>query len=50
VAARQPLVVLEAMKMEHIVAAPHDGIILRLPYAVGALVAKGATLVEMEEG
>ncbi|MGQ9829062.1 MAG: acetyl-CoA carboxylase biotin carboxylase subunit [Roseiflexus sp.] len=50
VAAHQPLVVLEAMKMEHIVAAPHDGIILRLPYTVGTLVAKGATLVEMEEG
>lgn len=50
VAAHQPLVVLEAMKMEHIVAAPHDGIVLRLPYAAGALVAKGATLVELEEG
>ncbi len=50
VAAHQPLVVLEAMKMEHIVAAPHDGIVLRLPYAVGALVAKGALLVELEEG
>ena len=50
VAAHQPLVVLEAMKMEHIVAAPHDGIVLRLPYAIGALVAKGATLVELEEG
>lgn len=50
VAAHQPLVVLEAMKMEHIVAAPYDGIVLRLPYTVGALVAKGATLVELEEG
>ncbi|MDW8213432.1 MAG: acetyl-CoA carboxylase biotin carboxylase subunit [Roseiflexaceae bacterium] len=50
VSAHQPLVVLEAMKMEHIVAAPHDGIVLRLPYAAGALVAKGATLVELEEG
>ncbi len=50
VAAHQPLVVLEAMKMEHIVAAPHDGVVLRLPYAIGALVAKGATLVELEEG
>ncbi|MDW8146547.1 MAG: acetyl-CoA carboxylase biotin carboxylase subunit [Roseiflexaceae bacterium] len=50
VSAHQPLVVLEAMKMEHIVAAPHDGIVLRLPYPVGALVAKGATLVELEEG
>ncbi len=50
VSAHQPLVVLEAMKMEHIVAAPHDGIVLRLPYAPGALVAKGATLVELEEG
>jgi len=49
VAAHQPLVVLEAMKMEHVVAAPYDGVVRRLPYAAGALVAKGATLVEFEE-
>lgn len=49
VVAHQPLLVLEAMKMEHIVAAPHDGVIQRLPYGAGALVAKGSTLVELEE-
>ena len=49
VAAHQPLVVLEAMKMEHVVAAPYDGVVRRLPYASGALVAKGASLVELEE-
>ena len=49
VAAHQPLVILEAMKMEHVVVAPHDGVVRRLPFAAGALVAKGATLVELEE-
>jgi 3-methylcrotonyl-CoA carboxylase alpha subunit len=49
VAARQPLVVLEAMKMEHIVAAPYDGVVRRLLCAPGALVAKGAALVELDE-
>jgi 3-methylcrotonyl-CoA carboxylase alpha subunit len=48
VAAHQPLVVLEAMKMEHIVAAPHDGVVRRLHVAAGALVARGAALVELE--
>lgn len=48
VAAHQPLVVLEAMKMEHIVAAPYDGVVRRVCYAVGALVARGATLVELD--
>jgi 3-methylcrotonyl-CoA carboxylase alpha subunit len=47
VAAHQPLVVLEAMKIEHIVAAPHAGVVRRLHVAPGALVAKGATLVEV---
>jgi 3-methylcrotonyl-CoA carboxylase alpha subunit len=49
VAAQQPLVVLEAMKMEHVVAAPYDGVVRKLRCAPGALVAKGATLVELEE-
>ncbi|NWG20560.1 MAG: acetyl-CoA carboxylase biotin carboxylase subunit [Chloroflexi bacterium] len=50
VAAHQPLVVLEAMKMEHIVVAPYDGVVVRLPFAAGALVVRGAMLVELEEG
>jgi 3-methylcrotonyl-CoA carboxylase alpha subunit len=49
VASQQPLVVLEAMKMEHVVVAPYDGVVRRLPYRPGALVAKGAALVELDE-
>ena len=49
VGARQPLVVLEAMKMEHIVTAPYDGVVRKLPFRTGALVVKGAALVELEE-
>ena len=43
----QPLVVIEAMKMEHTVVAPHDGLVKRLPFATGALVPKGAALIEL---
>jgi 3-methylcrotonyl-CoA carboxylase alpha subunit len=46
---RQPLVVLEAMKMEHVVVAPFDGVVRKLPFRVGALVAKGAVLVDLQE-
>jgi 3-methylcrotonyl-CoA carboxylase alpha subunit len=49
VTARQPLIVLEAMKMEHVVVAPHDGIVRKLPFGPGALVAKGTILVELDE-
>jgi 3-methylcrotonyl-CoA carboxylase alpha subunit len=49
VAARQPLIVLEAMKMEHIVAAPYDGVVRKLLCTAGALVTKGATLIELDE-
>ena len=49
VVARQPLVVLEAMKMEHVVTAPYDGVVRKLLFRTGALVAKGAALVELEE-
>jgi 3-methylcrotonyl-CoA carboxylase alpha subunit len=48
VAAQQPLIVLEAMKMEHVVVAPYAGVVRKLPYRPGALVAKGAALVELE--
>ncbi len=40
----QPLVVVEAMKMEHVVAAPTDGTVTGLPAAAGAQVALGAVL------
>ena len=49
VVARQPLVVLEAMKMEHVVTAPYDGVVRKLLFRTGALVAKGAPLIELEE-
>ena len=44
----QPLLVLEAMKMEHTLAAPADGTIKSVRYAVGEQVAEGAELVEFE--
>ena len=44
----QPLLVLEAMKMEHTLAAPMDGKVKSLRYAVGEQVAEGAELVEFE--
>ncbi len=44
----QPLLVLEAMKMEHTIVAPYPGIVRRLPYPTGASVAAGTQLVEIE--
>ena len=46
----QPLLVLEAMKMEHTLSAPMDGKIKSVRYAVGEQVAEGADLVEFETG
>ena len=46
----QPLLVLEAMKMEHTLAAPADGTVKSVRYAVGEQVAEGAELVEFEAG
>jgi 3-methylcrotonyl-CoA carboxylase alpha subunit len=47
VTAGQPLVIMEAMKMEHTIAAPHDGEIRQILYAVGDQVIEGARLIEM---
>ena len=44
----QALLVLEAMKMEHTLAAPADGTVKSLRYAVGEQVPEGAELVEFE--
>jgi biotin carboxyl carrier protein len=41
--------VLEAMKMEQSMAAPHAGTVKALPYAEGARVPGGAVLAELEE-
>ncbi|PAV47898.1 3-methylcrotonyl-CoA carboxylase [Pseudomonas sp. HAR-UPW-AIA-41] len=43
------LVVLEAMKMEHSIRAPHAGIVKALYCAEGDLVSEGSALVELEE-
>jgi acetyl-CoA/propionyl-CoA carboxylase biotin carboxyl carrier protein len=47
VAARDPLVVLEAMKMETPLVAPYDGVVLRVHVAEGDRVGGGALLVEL---
>jgi 3-methylcrotonyl-CoA carboxylase alpha subunit len=41
----QPLVVVEAMKMEHTIAAPRDGVVEAVRCAVGDLVEEGAELI-----
>ncbi|MEV0531263.1 biotin carboxylase N-terminal domain-containing protein [Kitasatospora sp. NPDC050463] len=41
----QPLLVLEAMKMEHVIAAPHDGTVSELRATAGATVAMEEVLV-----
>lgn len=48
VEARQRLLVVEAMKMEHPVTAPFAGTVAAVTVAVGDTVAAGATLVELE--
>ena len=44
----QPLAVMEAMKMEHTIAAPADGTVAQLLYAPGDQVAEGAELLKIE--
>ncbi|PBB19633.1 acetyl/propionyl/methylcrotonyl-CoA carboxylase subunit alpha [Mesorhizobium sp. WSM4313] len=44
----QPLLILEAMKMEHMIAAPHDGVIAEIA-AEGAQVSDGTVLVRFAE-
>ena len=43
----QPLAVMEAMKMEHTIAAPGDGVVAELLYAPGDQVAEGAELLKL---
>ena len=47
VKAGQPLAVMEAMKMEHTIAAPRDGTVAELMYAVGDQVAEGGELLRL---
>ena len=48
VARGAPLLVLEAMKMEHTITAPRDGTIKRIFFAAGDQVDEGAQLLELE--
>jgi 3-methylcrotonyl-CoA carboxylase alpha subunit len=43
-----PLIVLEAMKMEHTISAPRKGVVKAFRFAVGDQVADGAELLEFE--
>ncbi|HEY5713659.1 MAG TPA: acetyl/propionyl/methylcrotonyl-CoA carboxylase subunit alpha [Allosphingosinicella sp.] len=46
----QKLVTLEAMKMEHSLVAPYDGVVAELNASEGAQVSEGALLVRIEKG
>ena len=50
VEAGQVLVVLEAMKMEHHIAAPANGIVTEVPIAVGEQLENGALLLTIDDG
>jgi 3-methylcrotonyl-CoA carboxylase alpha subunit len=54
VAKGTPLVIMEAMKMEHTITAPADGVVARINFGVGSVVSEGAELLEFaaaeEEG
>ena len=45
----QPLMVVEAMKMEHTIAAPRDGTVAAVHYAPGDLVEEGAELIALAD-
>ncbi|MDP3562844.1 MAG: acetyl-CoA carboxylase biotin carboxylase subunit [Legionellaceae bacterium] len=45
----EPIMVLEAMKMEHTIRAPNDGTISSIFYEIGAQVNEGATLAALEK-
>ena len=42
------LMALEAMKMEHAITAPADGVVAAIHYAVGDLVEDGAELIRLD--
>jgi biotin carboxyl carrier protein len=47
VRANEPLLVLEAMKMEHVVEAPHAGVVGTLLVSVGQQVTAGTPLLDL---
>ncbi len=49
VEAGELLLVMEAMKMEHRIVAPSDGVIAKVHFAIGDQVQQGDVLVEMDE-
>jgi 3-methylcrotonyl-CoA carboxylase alpha subunit len=49
VAAREPLAVIEAMKMEHVIEAPHAGVVSEILYEEGDMVPAGTPIVRLEE-
>jgi len=49
VAKGAPLLILEAMKMEHTIAAPADGVVVAVHFRVGDRVAEGADLVDIDD-
>lgn len=49
VEAGQPMMVLEAMKMEHRIVAAHDGTVVAVHFQSGDQVNQGAVLLELEE-
>ncbi|NNG37978.1 biotin/lipoyl-binding protein [Flexivirga sp. ID2601S] len=49
VTAGAPLLVLEAMKMQHSITAPADGVVSELPVSVGTQVTAGAVLAVIDE-
>ena len=44
----QPLAVMEAMKMEHTITAPRDGVVAELLFAIGDQVGDGAELLRLQ--
>jgi 3-methylcrotonyl-CoA carboxylase alpha subunit len=44
----EPLLILEAMKMEHTITAPADGLVKEIHYAAGEQVLEGAELITLE--
>ena len=47
VSQNQPLIVMEAMKMEHVIEAPHAGVVSDVHVQVGDQVASGAQLLTL---
>jgi 3-methylcrotonyl-CoA carboxylase alpha subunit len=43
-----PLLILEAMKMEHTITAPADGMVKEIHYGAGEQVVEGAELIRLE--